>query len=578
MLTVFLMVFLLGMIAFALDIGYVLLAKTQLQTAADSAALVAAGTMGNTDINPVTEAEKFANWNKVGNQNVIIKDQDVVYGTWDVGSRVFTPSQEAGISNAVKVTARADNTTSGSIPLFFGPVLGVNSVNTKASAVAVANPRDICFVVDLSSSMNDDTDPANETTINNKYANVGTGMMQKFYTDMGFGAYPGTQQSIGEPLGATSLSTLASTSNSPLRYSQKSYVLSHYSYTVPPAYLIYVTGDGSGKTADTSATAKVKAYSWVIDEQMGGKSGSASIPGIMKNAQPPLNTSGECYTYWKAFIDYLGTNKKLGYLEYVKKFEPCGRDKAPFSGTSSLLSPMSVDSPYYVHHSESTDAGTYEFPAAEMPTHSARRAIIGAIKVIKDRNDSVNDSTQQDWVSIITYSTTSNIVIEHPLDIDYDNAIKSACTLQACGATSSCTATETGLKKAIDLFIAQGRKNTNKVVVLLTDGKPNLLVNNPSTYMAQHPNSNYGSDSYENAAIMQAAVIQAKNWSFFPIETGLEGSTTNFMDRIYSAGKGYSTKTSVSPYTATGNPATYETMLRDLFKKIITSPKVRLVQ
>ena len=139
LLTVFLLIFLLGVIAFAVDIGYVLVAKTELQTAADSAALAAGATMGNSQDTSVATGVQFAGLNKVGGRNVVLANSDLVFGTWDTTARTFTPSQ-SGLSNAVKVTARADNTTSGAIPLFFGAVFNQHSVNLQASAVATCNP------------------------------------------------------------------------------------------------------------------------------------------------------------------------------------------------------------------------------------------------------------------------------------------------------------------------------------------------------------------------------------------------------------------------------------------------------
>ena len=62
------------------------------------------------------------------------------------------------MGNAVKVTTRTNDSTGGN-PFFFGRVFGLTSFTLKASAVAMANPRDIAFVVDLSGSMNDDTEP-----------------------------------------------------------------------------------------------------------------------------------------------------------------------------------------------------------------------------------------------------------------------------------------------------------------------------------------------------------------------------------------------------------------------------------
>ncbi len=71
----------------------------------------------------------------------------------------------------------------------------------------MANPRDIAFVVDLSGSMNDDTEPCWATrATNDKYAGsgyptVGDGLMSDIYTDFGFGTFPGASQWVGAPAG-----------------------------------------------------------------------------------------------------------------------------------------------------------------------------------------------------------------------------------------------------------------------------------------------------------------------------------------------------------------------------------------
>lgn len=599
LLTAFLLVFLLGVIAFSVDLGYVVLARTQLQCAADSAALAAGATMGSSEEDSIASGTKYASLNRVGNHQVVVAPSDFIYGTWDTTTRTFTPNA-SGLGNAVKITARADNTTSGEVPLFFGAVFGLHSVHAQASAVATCNPRDICFVVDLSSSMNDDTDPVNTASINAKYPGVGTQMMQKFFNDLNYGTYPGNQEKIGYPLITTSkisdfYSNITNTSTSPLMHKNQPRTVtvsgSTYTYTVPDQYQIYIKGekfpDGStvtSSTADTTATATAKAYKWVIEEQMAGKSGSPAVPGLMKKAQPPLDGSNSAYyTYWKAFIDYLGTSKQLGYYNYVGKIEPCGRDIAPFAGTSSLLSPISVDSPFYVHHTESTDAGNFEFPAAEMPTHSARRSLISAIKVVMDRNASIKTTSQQDWVSIVMFYDKSHVSVVHNLDVDYQGAMNASATLQACGVATNCTATEMGLAKANSLLSTQGRTNANKVVVLLTDGKPNLYSSTNAaidSFKASHGNQNFhasGTDYPADAAIMQVDMMQAKNWMFFPIEIGLQGDA-DFMNRIYSVGKGKDNETDVSPYSATGDPTNYETELKTIFQQIISAPKVRLVQ
>ncbi len=50
------------------------------------------------------------------------------------------------------------------------------------------------------------------------------------------------------------------------------------------------------------------------------------------------------------------------------------------------------------------------------------------------------------------------------------------------------------------------------------------------------------------------------------------------MNRIYSIAMGKTTQTLTSPYGATGDPTYYEQELIDIFNKIISNPKLRLVQ
>lgn len=248
LLTVFLIVVLLGMIAFAVDLGYIMMARTQLQTAADSAALAGAGSMGQNQDISINAAKSFAAQNLIENKPVQLATSDIIFGTWDKNTQKFTSS--SGLSNAVKVTTRADSTTTGAIPMFFGRVLNLSSVNLKATATATCNPRDICFVVDLSGSMNNDTDPNNQSTIDGSYPGVGTRMMQNIFNDFGFGTYPGSSQTIGQPLGVSSISGLTNTSSSPLLNTKQPRTIGGASYTVPVQYQI--------KSTDSSRRARQK--------------------------------------------------------------------------------------------------------------------------------------------------------------------------------------------------------------------------------------------------------------------------------------------------------------------------------
>jgi hypothetical protein len=270
----------------------------------------------------------------------------------------------------------------------------------------------------------------------------------------------------------------------------------------------------------------------------------------------------------------------MHYMMYYGRTQPA----INASPSSTLYSPLSVSSPDCPYHPDTpVEGGSFNFPPREMPTHASRLAIIDALQIIKQRNQNITDPNQCDWVSIVTFDLTSDVVVLHTLDNNYDTAMQNCTTMQACSDSASCTSTETGFITAINLLNSNGRQGANKVVVLLTDGKPNLYSSSGSTissYEKSNPNSNYygsSSDYAQDAAMMQTATMQGKNWSVFPVELGLQGDA-DFMNRIYSVAMGKTTQTLTSPYTtATGDPTYYETELINIFNKIISNPKLRLV-
>ncbi len=147
----FMMVGLLAMIAFAVDIGYILVARDQLQRSADASALAAAWELvdadapsGNSDVsqmasNARTIASQYAASNAVLASSPTLGQNDVRVGYL---SNPFDPAcvftmVGSGMPNAVQVAVRRASDQNGEVPLFFAPVLGVDRVATEAEATAV---------------------------------------------------------------------------------------------------------------------------------------------------------------------------------------------------------------------------------------------------------------------------------------------------------------------------------------------------------------------------------------------------------------------------------------------------------
>jgi Flp pilus assembly protein TadG len=145
-------VVLVAFVSLAVDLGYMYVAKGQLQNAADAAAL--AGATQLPDATKVkSEAKKFALANKAAGDDVVITDADVTLGNWDVALNPKFSTSRTPI-NAVKVLARrnvAETTAAnqGMVQLFFGKIFslfpgggaGWPEMGTQADAIATHPPR-----------------------------------------------------------------------------------------------------------------------------------------------------------------------------------------------------------------------------------------------------------------------------------------------------------------------------------------------------------------------------------------------------------------------------------------------------
>lgn len=157
----------LGVLAFAIDLGYVYKVQQECQNVADSASLAGVSQLyayssfsGATDTSLRTtlqskavsaaqaEAQKYVQLNTAGGLALSIPTADIQVGYWNANSKTFTQTNTASPPdpnwpNAVKVTVRCDDTnlpkSNGSLKLFFGPVLGVSSVPIQTTATATLN-------------------------------------------------------------------------------------------------------------------------------------------------------------------------------------------------------------------------------------------------------------------------------------------------------------------------------------------------------------------------------------------------------------------------------------------------------
>ncbi|MHB8901263.1 MAG: pilus assembly protein TadG-related protein [Thermoguttaceae bacterium] len=132
---------LMGMVAFAVDYGYLLKARTDLQRGADAAALAGVLSLqpdayANQDLAAVREAVRSYASANVGS-SFTVPDSDIVIGRFEP-STVYTNLQilSTGICDTVRVTLRRDGTTNSRAPLFFARALGFGEASITVTATA----------------------------------------------------------------------------------------------------------------------------------------------------------------------------------------------------------------------------------------------------------------------------------------------------------------------------------------------------------------------------------------------------------------------------------------------------------
>ena len=134
---------LIGMVAFAIDTGYIALYKTRLQRAADAAALAGATkalTIPGESPDPDgvrAEVRKYVTFNMPG---LTVRDEDIKfcrYTPYYAPENRFTYNvTTAQPANGIDVTLRRDTLQNDPLRLFFAPVIGTRTASLTARSVA----------------------------------------------------------------------------------------------------------------------------------------------------------------------------------------------------------------------------------------------------------------------------------------------------------------------------------------------------------------------------------------------------------------------------------------------------------
>ncbi len=200
-LTALFMTGLTALLALSIDLGHIYTTQSQLDRSVDAAALAGASQLSEGHEATQEKIVEYLVRNPIGpgfsvtNENTLetkkleflaqhSDDLEIQTGHWNALTRSFETGESPHSAVLVSMTYPRQ-------PLFFGRVLGRSQFQVHRSAVAMYQPRDIMLTLDLSGSMNDDSEygamqQLGEDAVNLNLEQIWHEMGAPVYGNMGF--------------------------------------------------------------------------------------------------------------------------------------------------------------------------------------------------------------------------------------------------------------------------------------------------------------------------------------------------------------------------------------------------------
>jgi len=556
-LTAIVMVFVMAIVALALDVSYLSLTKTQLQGAADAAALAGAMELSGTEdpatvrANALAAIQEVASHHHNGNQSSLAVDAaDVTFGkmSWNSATNSFTTAWGDAQTpyNVVKVRAERDAGGGGSpdnrLPLFFAPIIGHNRAVIGAEATASFQPRDIMVVLDFSASMNDDSCFGRISTLGRTYIEsnlltmwneLGSPVYGKLAFTPAYATLPGRAASGTIPHIDVTYKRTRVTVKSTLALSQV-----RLQYSDNTTQNVTVSGGLLTGTYPSSGT-KTITKCWV-------KSGT--------NASLSSGNYGELFDITAAKIKTaLGLDIAYPYAggswsDYISKVQ-ASSGSIKDAGYRDMFGYMTWIEYMQTNYPSKADSADL-WKTSEQPIGVLKDGVTEFINYL-----TTIEAEDHVGLSIYTHTNTAGAILEHGLSTNITQ-VKTTTQQRQAGHYTGATNISAGMKVARQEIEARARPRAFRMMVVMTDGLPNL----PSNVSVASA-----------AVITEANAAKASRIKILAISLGV-GADTSIMQQIADITGGIH-------YNVPGGSSidSVRTQLQEVFRQIASSRPLRLV-
>ncbi|MCC9607615.1 VWA domain-containing protein [Blastopirellula sp. JC732] len=508
-----LMIVMMGFIALSVDVGYMFTMQSQLQRSVDAAALAGAGTLIEGEDVATAKVHEYLTHNPVGLQWKEFTDGDTAanvdlflskygdglelsLGQWNSSTQRVESVEEGPTTVSVRMTYQ-------NMPFFFGHLLGRDSFDITAESIATYQNRDIMLVLDLSGSMNDDSEfkSIGRLGLEHIYTNS-----QQMYADLGYPVYgnltfdPAYAKATGTaPISdgqartsvtyrgpsavvtsdkAISKVTVRTSGGSTYNY----YPSGATSYTASPNQEIRYVWITSGKNADNSD----QVHSFDFD---GNRLATIRKALALDNVAYPYPQGS-----WNDYLNYcLGTGQnndagyryKFGYMSWIN---------------------------YLLEKRYSSDATPDLWKASAHPITAVKNSVDLFIHFMQEGDG-------RDRVGLAVYNAPNgNGLLESTLTENL-GFIMSQTRQRQAGHYHNYTNIGGGMTTGREELQARGREGSVKMMVLLTDGQANWV------------NGGVNSTAAKQYVIDEAYLCKDQGFKIITISLGA-GADTALMDEV----------------------------------------------
>ncbi|MCA9243149.1 MAG: VWA domain-containing protein [Phycisphaerales bacterium] len=555
-----------GMAAMAVDIGALYAAKAELQRAADAAALAAASEL--VDVETVEGAERvFAMADAYARENTVIgrvpglATADVEFGKAEPDGERFRFETSNNVVDAVRVTVRrSQGSEAGPMNFMFATIFGYHTRDLEATAAAMLIPRDMSVIIDLSNSMNWDSQLRYWARDDGGYSNLrdiwaamdgpepsrpyipGSELETEYASDTG--PTFGEMTTWGTPLiggydpssdpGLWEIRKGSNTVNATIsaRLAARGYSSDEITQLMSRNY------DSSSSTYENRVAVIMGLADWRSGRPGGRASGGDGDARVESNELTWINTpSFELSWDWRDYIQYVynSSNMRNNVSEFRYRY-----------GLKTFTDFMLDSEP------ESTSTyGLYNTPQEPL------RAVKDAVQIMVD---TIEAQDNLDQLALQIFATTART------EVSLTDALDETPTVlykRQSGHYDRATNIGGGLATAIaHLRSPVARENAKKVIVLMSDGVANIDENGNSV--------GDGAEGARSYALDQAQQAADYGYTIYTVSVGYNVDR-ELMQEIAALGKG-------QEFYAVGSPEEYTEQLEDIFKRLGGKRPVALIE